>query len=323
MKTRLSFFTLLFISTNMLFAQTSPLWFTERTFEFPEKEYVSAIGSGETEQEAKNNALASLSVYFGVKVNVKKSSGFSTAETNSDFTKTKNSSSQTDISAENELPAVQFTEIFQTDSRYYVCAYIRRSSAVSELSARAENALSKANFSLLQAENASNDMLAFKNAKEAKILCADAEKNVRMISVLDFEKSRELLKKQGETTIRAEKIIADSKKCLVFSVQTDGDDGSAETCVKEIISSEGFSLSPNGKYKMSVKVAFQESANSVGIFVKPSVEISLFDSEKNVVGSYSKSLPKFGHRTLEAAYSKARVEIVKDLRENLAREIFE
>ena len=322
-KKKIIFISFLFLSLVLASASPAPLWFTDRTFEFPEKEYVSAIGSGESEQDAKNDALSSLSAYFGVKVNVKKSSEFSAKEMNGDSLKTKTSSYKTDVLSENELFAVQFTEAFKTASLCYICAYIRRSSVISGLSSQSENLLSKAEFSLIQAESASNYILAFKSAKDAKKSCADAEKRIRMLSLLDFEKGGSLFKRQNESKAKSEKIIEAAKKNLVFSVQVKCDDGSVENCVKEIVGSEGFSISQSGSYIIFVKLDFQETSNKVGIFVKPSIDISLFDSEKAVVASYSKSLPKFGHRTLESAYSKARVEIVKDLRTNFVREIFE
>lgn len=317
-----------FISTFILLitlfcASAEPMWYSSRTFIYPESEYVSALGSGKTEQDAKNDALCYLAFYFGVSVDIKKSAGFSATEKNGSTSKNKFSNSKTDIEAKNILPAVEFTETFQTGGIFYICAYIRRSSAISELSGRAENALSKASFLVMRAEDEQNKIAAFKSTHEAKELCAEAEKVSGELAVLDFEKSAALFKRMRQIKASSEKISDECKKALVFAVVSKGDDGSAESVVKEILEKEGFLCDYGGKYTLFVELLFQESSNNVGVFVKPSVSVQLYDEAENMISSYTKSLPKFGHRTLDAAYSKARVEVVKDLRANLARELFE
>ena len=174
----------------------------------------------------------------------------------------------------------------------------------------------------MSAEDEPNKIVAFKSTREAKELCAEAENVSRELAVLDFEKSSALFKRMRQIKTSAEKIAGECKKELVFAVVAKGDDGSAESAVKEICEKEGFSCDYVGKYTLYISLEFQESSNNVGVFVKPFVEILLTDEAENVIASYSKALAKYGHNTLTAAYSKARVEVVKDLRANLARELF-
>ena len=318
----LNFFFFLIFASAWVYSQTVPLWFQSRTFVFPESDFVSALGSGASEQDAKNDALASLSLFFGVQVDVKKSSGFQATETVRGTARQKKSSSQTDVSSKNELPAVQFTECFSSGSLCYVCAYIRRADAIAELSSRAENALSQSDFLLMSAVGA-DKIAAFRAAKQALDLCTAAENAARELSVLDNAKSSALYKQMREMKSRAEKIATEKRTELVFRVIADGDDGSSVNCVKEILQKEGFLCADSGLYTVFIELSFEESANAVGVFVKPSFSIQIFDAGGNAIASYTKTLSKFGHRTLEAAHSKARVEVVKDLRSNAARELFE
>ena len=300
-----------------------PMWFRSRTFAYPENEFVSAVGSGGSEQEARNDALSSLCVYFGVTVDVKKSSGFSAVEKTGGTAKQKFFSSNIDVESQNILPAVEFSELFQSDGRFFICAYIKKSNAINEFRSRAENNLSKAEFLVTVAENDTNKIKSFRNARDAEKNCTETERILGELSVLDFESSSALVKKMHQIKENAGKIISEKRNELVFVVVADGDDGSAASAVKEIAEKEGFLCNKNGNYTISISISFQESSNNVGIFVKPSFDVAISDFEGNVISSYTKSLPKFGHRTLEAAYSKARVEIVKDLRANLACELFE
>lgn len=300
-----------------------PMWFRSRTFAYPENEFVSAIGSGESEQYARNDALSSLSVYFGVVVDVKKSSGFSASERNGSTIRQNFSESNIDVESKNILPTVEFTEPFLSDGRFFICAYIKKANAISEFRSLAENNLSKAAFLVMNAESNTNKIKSFRNASEAEKLCTDTELILGELSVLDFESSSALVKKMHQIKENAGKISSEKRKELVFAVTAYGDDGSAASSVKEIAEKEGFSCNKNGNYTISISISFQESSNNVGIFVKPSLDVAISDLEGNVISSYTKSLPKFGHRTLDAAYSKAKVEIVKDLRANLAHELFE
>lgn len=191
-----------------------PMWFRSRTFAYPENEFVSAVGSGGSEQEARDDALSSLCVYFGVTVDVKKSSGFSAVEKNGGTAKQKFFSSNIDVESQNILPAVEFSELFQSDDRFFICAYIKKSNAINEFRSRAENNLSKAEFLVTGAENDTNKIKSFRNARDAEKNCTETERILGELSVLDFESSSALVKKCTKSKKMLEKSSAKKEKSL-------------------------------------------------------------------------------------------------------------
>ena len=58
--------------------------------------------------------------------------------------------------------------------------------------------------------------------------------------------------------------------------------------------------------------------------MRPAVSVQVFSAggRGEILVSYSRQYPKYGHRDLSNAYAKARVEIEKDLKENLLDSLF-
>ncbi len=323
---------LIFLTCSKLtfFAQNLPDWYIDRGFAFPESLYISATGSGFTQIAAENDALSNLALFFEARVSVIKSSELNVLQKlDMQVEKTRNASTESIVQSEVSLPCVQFTSPHYdcTADDYYVCAYIKKSDAVKELESELSQNYTQARSVLNIAQSSSDPFRSFSRAKAVQKLTVDSSTNLKRLCILDFSKGKEFLKLADELNSKATTLMIQKKQKLSFAVNINGDsDKNISFSVKNIFETQGFVCSVNNPlYLINGEIHFVESEiTGVGIFVRPAVSI-IVESKTNgeVLGSYTKQLPKYGHKNLDGAYAKANVELEKDLKENLIDSLFE
>ena len=129
------FFVSFFIFVSNLFCENFPLWYENKSFQFPDSEYISAVGTGYSEAMAKDSAISTLALYFETKISVQRSAKLHGSEkTFEKSEKQRSVYSETNVESETKLPAVSFTNSFFNSVRneYSVCAYIRKQDAINE-----------------------------------------------------------------------------------------------------------------------------------------------------------------------------------------------
>jgi len=328
MKKRIPLVFFVFISAFMTFSEVPPIWYESRVVQFPESEYVSAIGSGFNELVAKDNALATISLYFESKVKVQRSTDLYGSENPfGSSEKRKTVSSETTVKSETNLPAVSFTNSFYNSARneYSVCAYIKKQEAINEYSGKLASGLSRADGQVKKAESSKNSFVSFGLAKRTAVLLSELETTAQYLAVLDGKNGAETLASIDILLNRCTDIMSYTKPKLTFSVRIQNDsDNSVTYTIQQLLESKGFACgNPKPSFIINGNVQFSESKNSVGVFVRPAISLQVFSSSMNEqLGSYSRQYPKYGHNNLEAAYAKARVEIEKDLKANLLDSLF-
>ncbi|WP_296031158.1 hypothetical protein [uncultured Treponema sp.] len=322
-----------FIFISNLFCDNFPLWYENKNLQFPDFEYISAVGTGYNEAAAKDSALSELALYFESKISVQRSVKFYGSESLSgnsfgNTEKQRSVYSETNVASETSLPAVSFTNSFFNSVRneYSVCAYIKKSDAASEfqgiLSAGILNAAEK----IKKSENSKNTYLAFSAAKSTLVSLEKLRDTAQSLSVLDAKSGSESLKSVEILSERADCIMSREKPKLTFSVEVKNDaEKNVAYTVQQLLESKGFVCGiKNPNFLISGNVHFSESKNAVGVFVRPAISLQVFsaDGGNEVLDSYSRQYPKYGHRDLSNAYAKARVEIEKDLKENFIDSLF-
>lgn len=322
-----------FILVSNLFCENFPLWYENKGLQFPDFEYISAVGTGYSEAAAKDSALSELALYFEAKISVQRSAKLHGSESLSgnsfgNTEKQRSVYSETNVASETKLPAVSFTNSFFNSARneYSVCAYIKKSDAASEfqgiLSAGILNAAEK----IQKSENSKNPYLAFSAANSALVSLEKLQDTAQSLSVLDAKSGSESLKSIGILSERAGGIMSREKPRLTFNVEIQNDaEKNVSYTIQQLLESKGFVCGcKNPNFLISGNVHYSESKNAVGVFVRPAISLQVFslDGSNEILGSYSRQYPKYGHRDLSNAYAKARVEIEKDLKENLLDSLF-
>ena len=322
-------FVCFFIFVSNLFCDNFPLWYENKNLEFPDFEYISAVGSGSSENEAKDSALSTLALYFETKISVQRSARLHGSENLFGASEKQRSVySETNVASETKLPSVSFTNSFFNSVRdeYSICAYIKKSDAINEFQGILSAGIFSVNEKIKKSENSKNPYLAFSVAKSALVSIEKLQDTAQSLSVLEPKSGGENLKSIGILSEQAGGIMAREKPRLTFSVEIKNDvEKNVAYTVQQLLESKGFVCGiKNPNFLISGNVYFSESKNAVGVFVRPAISLQVFsaDGSNDVLGSYSRQYPKYGHRDLSNAYAKARVEIEKDLKENLLDSLF-
>ncbi len=308
------------------FSDDVPLWIRSRSLAFPRDEFISATGTGKNEAEARENALSAISMFFGVNVRVEKSSDFFANEENGNVSKNRLVNEKTSVSSEIALPSVHFTNAFFSHGDYSVCAYVLKETAIFELSSEANRALEAAADFLSISQDSKDALSKNSFAKKAMLECEKGEKSAKSLSALDSKTATDFFEQFHSIFAQAQKSSESARRRLVFNVTESPeskDDGSALNALRQEAEVRGFSCSAHGFFEIRVLVSFEESENAIGKFVRPILSLRLFGEDGAVITSFSRSLPKCGHRTLEGAYEKARADIKKEIAEKVAPAFFD
>lgn len=323
------FFVSFFIFVSNLFCENFPLWYENKSFQFPDSEYISAVGTGYSEAVAKDSALSTLALYFETKIFVQRSAKLHGSEkTFEKSEKQRSVYSETNVESETKLPAVSFTNSFFNSVRneYSVCAYIRKQDAINEFKGILSSGILGATEKIQKSENSKNPYLAFSAARTALFSLEKLQATAQSLSVLDAKSGSESLKSIGILSERAGSVMSREKPKLTFNVEIQNDtEKNVSYTIQRLFESKGFVCGrKNSNFLIAGNIHFSESKNAVGVFVRPAISLQVFSSDgsNEVLGSYSRQYPKYGHRDLSNAYAKARVEIEKDLKEKLLDSLF-
>ncbi len=317
-----------FILIFSIFSQVPPIWYENKSLQFPERDYISAVGRGFYEDSAKDDALETLSLYFESNVKVRRSSLLSGNESGGGVQKNRSFSSESSVESNAKLPAVSFTNSFYNEARkeFAVCAFIKKRDAIDEFNAKLSAGILRANSKVQNAQSTNNLFLALKITKETITQLEDLQKISQYLFVLGEENTNNTSESIDNLYNRCNKIIYSTKPKLTFNVkiQNDSDEIITHT-IQELLESQGFSCKTMGySYIITGNIKFSESENAVGVFVRPAISLQVFsaDDKSNLLGSYSKQYPKYGHKNWNGAHEKARVEIEKDLKAKLLDSLF-
>ncbi len=308
---------LVFVCMLSAAAAQIPLWVTDRTAQFPEQQYVSALGSGGTAQEAKDDALSQIALYFNARVSVERNAHLSMVEGGE---KHRSISSDLSVTSESELPHLLFTTPFKNGKakEWFVCAYIERSVASDFCVEKLERCMHSVQTAL--------DPICGRSPSFAdmQVLCEE-EQALKSVETL-LEKLILLSRQpQDDYSIKIRRLradieasLAEARSSATFYVAVQGDDdGTLSAVIKEILVSQGMTLSTSGRYCVSGSVAMAMSENDVGVFACPNLSLVVVDetSGKSVY-SFAKQYKRWGHKTADNARARALVEVTKDIREN-------
>lgn len=326
------YFIIIFIllcSFSFSFSEEPPEWYADRCFCFPESEYISSVGSGFTKIAAEEDALSKLALFFETNISVNKSSGLYVVDKMNELKeKTRTVSSDIHVGSEVSLPCVQFTSCFydKAADEYYVCAYIKKREAVKDFESKLKISFTKADDFYSHALSAGDDFYSCRMAKCAEKIIQESFLNIERLILLDIKKGEYFINLADDLNSKCTKILNQKKKNLIFSINIDGDKNkSISTVIKNLFEKQNFVCSAkNPIYKINGEIHFVESeVTGIGVFVRPSISINV---ESKITGqtlsSYSRQLPKYGHKNIDGAYSKALTEIELDLKANLMDSLF-
>lgn len=298
-------------------AQDAPLWVSDRTARFPDSRFVSALGNGQSVREAETDAASQIAFYFSAHVQAKN-------ETNLDVTdggqKRRTAQSGVSVSSDTELPQLQFTSPWQNKhtGEYLVCAYIERSAAADFCRTRLEQKLSAVQTILDSTKGSSVSLADIQPLSEAKKNLSEADVLLENVIALSQKPQKTLAERIAALRRNTDTLLAGAKRNATVSVSIQGDDdGTLKTVLEEIAESQEAVVSERGRYRISGRLTMTFSENEVGFFARPGISLRVIDSStQETVYTFVRQYQKWGHKSKDAAKTKAVVEVEKDLRKN-------
>lgn len=303
--------------TFPLYAQECPAWLIHTGVYFPKDEYISALGTGDSIQASREDAISQLVLYFNSKITVSNTSSLSIREMNNFADKDQSASSEVSVFSEAELPTLSFTESYfhQQSGAWYVCAYIDKEKAT-------EISISKVKTGIKNVESAlrnlkkSSYFLQFIGLSKALKDIATLQMAVGVLNVLNYSSAEEMHSKVSMLKSECEEKVQGLKEQMKFSIDIENDfDDTISIALQETLEDKGFVYEPSAR--LCLKGIFKTSIteNSTGVFVTPRLSLQIIDLKDGgkSLASYSKTYQKWGHMNIEGAMKKAIFEVTKDL----------
>ena len=303
-------------------SKKAPAWLTDDPhLIYSENEYLTAIGEGNSDSLARDDALNKLSQYFDTKVH---SEGLAIRATN-DSSFSSSSLQTVSVESEADLFCVNFTDSFfdKKNAKYFILAYINKKEAAEIYRSKIEALLS----SITQNQkNARNEREVFFKAlllRKSAEFCESAEKYIQYETALihdDVEKYKPAL--VDMTKIFSE--LDSLKPQLTFSItmnQKEKRFNPVFSTLAEALEKQGFSYSVNDSmYRIIADISCEEEVYETGPFVRPSLDVLIVNKNGEGLYTYSKAYGRTGAKTMEQAYTRSVSKITKDLAENFMTE---
>ena len=315
------------VTTYVKNDKSIPLWSSLETIEdvFPNKDYLTAIGSGVTAQAAKLNADSELAAFFNQTVKSQTSAQEKLFNQNNSTEISKSIERNIEISTSAELIGLKHTDPYFDKKRslYYVCSYIERNEAWKLLEPK-----------LISSVNAFES--AYVNITSSKdILSKIILQNTALNSSQSFfayyylaygivpEKAKSFAK-YDEQIQTLESAITLEKQKTKLSVLTENDDTNRiKILIEELIMKNGFSIArQNENYEIKAVVSYSIQESGDFYIAYPQIEIIISKTGNENLAGFARQLGKVSSYTKEATERMAINKIETELKNTFITECF-
>jgi hypothetical protein len=311
-----------------LFAHVSPpLWYIDQDAEYPISHYIAAMGGGNSRTAAENQAISNLSFYFQTSVEIRNKMLVEYNEImkngQTDFSQRVKVIQSAIISSQTEFLGIKFAPGYQDgQGNFFALAYINRGEAIGIYDAKIQFNLALIQDLLDTAEKGNDPLSALGKLKKARGISRIHEEYAKMVSVINPAAGRQYATTVLNTARRIQDITTVYRPRLTAAVVYKAADARIGRKLQEVMQGLGFTMTErNPAYIVTLTVSTAEETTPAILFVRSGVDVKITPvSQSTVVFSYNRSLPRFGHATMEGAYGRAYLNIEKDLDENFTKE---
>ncbi len=324
-----------FISVSFLlfcawgvFAQKAPEWYLHQSVVYPSDFYITAVGEGDTREEAETAALASISLYFQTTTEVCNDllKRYNETERGDEYSVFKNTqiSEKARVTSQSEFFGVQFAQGFIVDKKFTTLAFIERDGAFEVYSQRIKLNEATMRSLLLLAEDYNNPLFGYE-AASLGLPVAELTKELVKMARLVKKVSPSYF---AETEILFERIknaYNISKSNLIFKIDVENDyEEMILRTLSDLLEDNGYAVSQkNGVCLLPVKVTVDKTETSAGVFLYCGLSVNVATGTGDVIFSYSRNFPKKGAPSEAMAYRRAYQEISRELQATFMSEFEE
>jgi hypothetical protein len=313
----------LLAGSYLMAAGPEPRWVRSRELEYPDSRYISALGMGKGDEEAKNAALSGLALYFKSSVSVQQQliARYNEVVSGNQKTLAKESSmaSVATIHSQAEFLGAHFTSPWYNEQNrsWYVLAYINKQEAAELYQNRIATNLTMMESTLKQAGEPLQQYQAFKQAASiAQFIEAD---------ILGLGELSDAVTEYREMLEYTRKVMVNStafRSQLRFSAAIEQDrQGRIQRKLLDVLEKNGYvTARSQGDYTISGEIFCDEERLPAGVFIHSGISLQLSNRAGTLLFSYTKNYPRWGARNQDMAYNIAFREMEKDLEANFIRE---
>lgn len=317
-----SIFSLMLLLPGLLFAgPKSPDWLNNLKSVYPEKTYLSSLGYGSSESEAKTNALSELTIYISAEVNTDLSTVITDSSVNGKSKQETVMVDEVSIKSKINLFGLDFTEPFYIKSKkkYACAAFINKQNAFNQYKEKLDTQKAEYYEILNTALEENDPFTKFKFLGLAQKKGNELLEDISLVNLICPNKNYE------EEKLSVAKIYSlrmkEIEKCSVkLSVSNDFDD-----CIKnaltEVFTAVGFKVSSSGNYSAVVTVKDNLVTDGEIFAVYPGIEIEITNTKGRSIYSFASRLTeRFAAYSLENARRKGVPDLADKLKIGLARD---
>ena len=305
--------------TRLLAAGPEPRWVRFREQEYPDSRFISALGMGKGDEEAKNAAMNGLALYFKSTVSVQQQILTQYNEvvsgTQKKTEKDTAMSNQVQIASQAEFLGAHFTSPWYNEQNrnWYVLAYINKQEAVELYQNRISANLTMLETMLTETKEPLQQYQAFKRAASIA-RCIEAD-------ILGLGELSDASTAHRETLEYTRKVMADSRAFrsqLRFSAAIEADpQGRIQRKLLDVLEQNGYVAVRNqGDYTITGEIFCDEETFPKAFFIHSGISLQLSNRAGDLLFSYTKNYERQGARSLNMAYNIAFREMEKDLEAN-------
>jgi hypothetical protein len=206
----------------------------------------------------------------------------------------------------------------------YVLGYIDRREIVGIYDAKIQFNLSLIRDLTEAAEKSGDPLSAAGKLRKARSISRINEEYARMVSVINTAAGQQYLKTIPETARQIEEGLEQHRTRLRAAVVCPVEEHQRISVkLREVLQGYGFTITDrNPVYTVNLRVSTTEEKTPAIFFVRSAVDAEiLLSADRTVLFSYNRSLPRYGHATMEGAYGRAYLNIERDLEDNFIREL--
>lgn len=320
--------TIYLITLNILYSvlcfAAAPAWKLNLEKQFPSEKYVRAIGEGATESAAKKSALAELSGYFSQTIIVESESYQKIRQAEAGNGTSSDLRENVIIHSDTELFFVRYTTAWADpkSKKVFVCAFIDRKEAWDLITQKMKGLEDKCN---------QLSKLADKEKEHFKklLLLIKVRPLYSEYSGL-YEKAVALFPKRGqqfEAFIRKMDGYMNElmllKSSTAIQVKIAGDNGnSIYTKLSELLTRNGFLISPDGRYQLTATVNWNEAKLNEVYSAYPNIKIFITGNGQTFA-SFNGECEKIAAYNQECMQRSAIFHLEELLEESFVKECFE
>ncbi len=262
-----------------------PDWVRNPKLTYPESSFLVAVGEGDTRRAAENAAAANLSRIFESHIESDERVVDKVSESETDFTRTTDITSDINILSSQTLINIQHAEAWRDEAgRYHAVAYLNRRDTARIYREDIEMHAARVTSLLAQAEETDNPLHRYALLRAAAYTANENELRWRQLKVIHPASAAAAKPPYSLHDIRQAAIIS-AKKIRVHVAMEGDTDGVITDSLQELVTHRGFTVGEPPVLEITGRVAITDTGmRSAGLaFFNYMLAVQIKDAEGNIL----------------------------------------